>query len=72
MHRGRFSEDDLMVGQRFRNPYEQSKFEAELAVRAYAERLPITIVRPSIIVGDRHSGWTASFNVLYWPLRALA
>jgi long-chain acyl-CoA synthetase len=72
MHRGRFTEDDLMVGQRFRNPYEQSKFEAELAVRAYDERLPITIVRPSIIVGDRHSGWTASFNVLYWPLRALA
>ena len=31
-----------------------------------------TIVRPSIVVGDRHSGWTASFNVLYWPLRALA
>ena len=29
-------------------------------------------MRPSIIVGDRHSGWTASFNVLYWPLRALA
>jgi long-chain acyl-CoA synthetase len=72
MHRGRFTEDDLMVGQRFRNPYEQSKFEAELAVRAYAERLAITIVRPSIIVGDRDSGWTASFNVLYWPLRALA
>jgi long-chain acyl-CoA synthetase len=72
MHRGTFTEDDLMVGQRFRNPYEQSKFEAELAVRAYAERLPITIVRPSIIVGDRDSGWTAGFNVLYWPLRALA
>jgi len=72
LHRGRFTEDDLMVGQRFRNPYEQSKFEAELAVRAYAERLAITIVRPSIIVGDRHSGWTPSFNVLYWPLRALA
>ncbi|MDX6676292.1 MAG: hypothetical protein QOE31_344 [Solirubrobacteraceae bacterium] len=72
LHRGRFMEDDLMVGQRFRNAYEQSKFEAELAVCAYAERLAITIVRPSIIVGDRHSGWTASFNVLYWPLRALA
>ena len=71
-HRGRFSEDDLMVGQRFRNAYEQSKFEAELLVASFNERLPITVVRPSIIVGDRHSGWTASFNVLYWPLRALA
>jgi long-chain acyl-CoA synthetase len=72
LHRGSFGEDDLDVGQRFRNPYEQSKFEAELAVREHAGRLPITVVRPSIVVGDRHSGWTASFNVLYWPLRALA
>jgi thioester reductase-like protein len=71
-HRGRFGEDDLDVGQRFRNAYERSKFEAESLVRAYRERLAITIVRPSIVVGDRHSGWTASFNVLYWPLRALA
>ncbi|MEJ7797840.1 MAG: SDR family oxidoreductase [Solirubrobacteraceae bacterium] len=71
-HRGRFGEDDLEVGQRFRNCYEQSKYEAELLLRDHAERLAITVVRPSIIVGDRHSGWTSSFNVLYWPLRALA
>ena len=71
-HRGVFREDDLDVGQRFRNAYEQSKFEAELVLReARQEGLPITVVRPSIIVGDRFSGWTASFNVLYWPLRAL-
>jgi long-chain acyl-CoA synthetase len=71
-HHGTFGEDDFDVGQSFRNPYEQSKFEAERLVRAYADRLPVTIVRPSIVVGDRHSGWTASFNVLYWPLRALS
>ncbi len=72
LHRGAFREDDLDVGQRFRNPYEQSKFEAEHVVRDAAGHLPITVVRPSIIVGDRDTGWTASFNVLYWPLRALA
>lgn len=71
-HRGRFGEDDLDVGQHFRNAYEQTKFEAELLVRERAERLSVTVVRPSIIVGDRDSGWTSSFNVLYWPLRALA
>ena len=72
-HRGVFGEDDLDVGQRFRNAYEQSKFEAERLVRAAgAGGLPVTIARPSIVVGDRHSGWTASFNVLYSPLRALA
>lgn len=71
-HRGPFGEDDLDVGQDFRNAYEQTKYEAELLVRERAGRLAITIVRPSIIVGDRDSGWTSSFNVLYWPLRALA
>lgn len=73
-HRGPFREDDLDVGQRFRNAYEQSKFESEQLVREQrvARDLPVTIVRPSIIVGDSASGWTSSFNVLYWPTRALA
>jgi hypothetical protein len=30
------------------------------------------VLRPSIIVGERDNGWTASFNVLYWPLRAFS
>lgn len=70
-HSGRFSEADLDVGQGFNNSYEQSKFESEQLVRTCPE-LPFTIFRPSIVVGDRTSGWTAAFNVLYWPLRALA
>ena len=70
-HTGRFSEQDLDVGQGFHNSYEQSKFEAEQLVRSRHE-LPFTIMRPSIVVGDRDSGWTSAFNVLYWPLRALA
>jgi thioester reductase-like protein len=71
-HTGKFTEDDLDVGQQFRNPYEQTKFEAELLVRAQADRLPIQILRPSIVVGERPSGWTGSFNVLYAPLKAFA
>ncbi len=67
-HRGTFTEGDLDVGQVFRNSYEQSKYEAELQVRA--TDLPIVTARPSIVVGDRHSGWTPAFNVIYWPLRA--
>jgi long-chain acyl-CoA synthetase len=69
---GCFSEDDLDVGQSFRNTYEQSKFEAECLVARSCGQLPITVLRPSIVVGERDSGWTASFNVLYWPLRAFA
>jgi long-chain acyl-CoA synthetase len=71
-HRGCFSEDDLDVGQRFHNSYEQSKFEAERLVASRRASLPVTVARPSIIVGERSTGWTTSFNVLYWPLRAYA
>jgi len=71
-HRGSFGEDDLHLGQQFHNSYEQSKFEAERLVARARGRLPTTVVRPSIVVGERHTGWTSSFNVLYWPLRLLA
>jgi long-chain acyl-CoA synthetase len=69
-HEGEFREDQLDVGQDFRNPYERSKFEAEKLVDSWRGRLPIQVFRPSIIVGERDSGWTASFNVLYTPLKA--
>ncbi|HEX3978622.1 MAG TPA: SDR family oxidoreductase [Solirubrobacteraceae bacterium] len=70
-HPGAFAECDTDVGQSFHNSYEQSKFEAEQLVRSH-EDLPFTIMRPSIVVGDRNNGWTSAFNVLYWPLRAFA
>jgi thioester reductase-like protein len=69
-HPGRFTEDDLEVGQTFRNPYERSKFEAERLVRRDRRRLPIQIFRPSIVVGEASTGWTQAFNVLYMPLKA--
>jgi long-chain acyl-CoA synthetase len=67
-----FREDELAVGQRFRNPYERSKFEAELRLRNEAGDLPLQILRPSIVVGDSSTGHTSSFNVLYGPLKAYA
>jgi thioester reductase-like protein len=67
-----FRETHLDVGQRFRNPYERSKFEAERMVRERANRLPLQILRPSIVVGDSRTGRTSSFNVLYGPLKAFA
>jgi nucleoside-diphosphate-sugar epimerase len=69
-HPGAFAECDADVGQTFHNSYEQSKFEAEQLIRAHD--VPYTILRPSIVVGDRNNGWTSAFNVLYWPLRAFA
>jgi long-chain acyl-CoA synthetase len=73
-HTGTFGEEDSDLGQTFRNAYERSKWEAEAVVRggAAAAGLPLSIVRPSIVVGDSESGWTASFNVVYHPLQAFA
>jgi thioester reductase-like protein len=71
-HPGVFGEDQLHEGQEFRNAYERSKFEAERLVQSFRRRLPIQVLRPSIVVGERPSGWTSSFNVLYGPLKAFA
>jgi long-chain acyl-CoA synthetase len=68
--RGTFTEADLDGGQGFRNTYEWSKFSAERLVEQAATSLPTVVARPSIVVGDRSSGWTPAFNVIYWPLRA--
>jgi nucleoside-diphosphate-sugar epimerase len=71
-HAGSFAETDLVRGQDFNNTYERSKWEAECLVGHYEQVLPVQIFRPSIVVGDQLSGWTASFNVIYTPLRAYA
>ena len=69
---GVFGEDQLDVGQRFRNGYERSKFEAEVMLRERGGHLPLQVLRPSIVVGDSRTGRTSSFNVLYGPLKAIA
>lgn len=71
-HTGVFSESQLDVGQTFRNTYERSKAHAERILRSSASDLPLVVARPSIIVGDSRSGWTPSFNVVYWPLQAFS
>ncbi|MDP9377125.1 MAG: SDR family oxidoreductase [Actinomycetota bacterium] len=65
---GRFGEDQLDIGQTFRNTYEQTKRESEEIVATSG--LGAAIARPSIVVGESTSGWTPVFNVLYWPLNA--
>jgi thioester reductase-like protein len=71
-HRGPFGEEDLVREQGFNNTYERSKWEAERVVRRHVGLLPLQVFRPSIVVGDDRTGWTASFNVIYSPLRAYA
>lgn len=64
---GVFTEDDLDEGQRFRNHYEETKFEAEVLVRkAMADGLPATIYRPGIVVGDSRTGETQKYDGPYF------
>ena len=66
---GRICEDEL-VDEGFNSLYEESKFEAERLVARYREEgLPVTVVRPAQIVGDSRSGFVATFNTLYYPLK---
>ncbi len=69
---GLVREDELDVGQSFRNTYEQTKSEAEALVRSRLGSLPAVILRPSIIVGDSRTGETSSFKMMYWPLKIYA
>ncbi len=69
---GKIFEEELDCGQQFDNTYEQTKFESEKYVRSLMSELPVTIFRPSIIVGDSRTGKTAAFNVLYLPLKLIS
>jgi long-chain acyl-CoA synthetase len=54
------------------NEYEWSKYEGERIVRtAMHAGLPVTIVRPSMVVGDTVTGWTRDFNVIYPLIRMM-
>src|SRR5512138_1139794 len=58
-------EDELAMGQRFHNAYEQTKHNAELLVRRAQSSLPATIYRPSIVVGDSRTGEIDRFEGPY-------
>ena len=53
---GVIMEDELEEGQGFRNRYEESKHLAEKLVQQAAADLPVSVVRPSLIVGDSRTG----------------
>lgn len=53
-----FSEEHRDEGQTFRNDYERTKLEAEVALEAAAaaDGVTLTILRPSLVVGDGAAG----------------
>ncbi|WP_051834120.1 SDR family oxidoreductase [Streptomyces sp. NRRL S-646] len=67
---GTAREDELDVGQRFGNDYEKSKLRAEVLVRgAAADGLPVAVVRPSIVTGDRRTGRVRDYKTMYPVVR---
>jgi thioester reductase-like protein len=65
-------EHELALGQDFKNHYESTKFQAELWVREMLDRVPTTIYRPAIVVGDSKTGETQKFDGPYYMLRTIA
>src|SRR3954453_21570508 len=65
-------EHELAMGQGFKNHYESTKFQAEVWVREFMYRVPTTILRPAIVVGDSRTGETEKFDGPYYILRTIA
>jgi len=59
-------EEELEMGQRFHNSYEESKARAEALVRRAMLDLPATVFRPSIVVGDSRTGEIDRFEGPYY------
>ena len=65
-HQREVVEDWIETPRNFHNTYEQAKAEAEIKVRAAVRQgLPITVHRPSMVVGDSITGRTISFQIFY-------
>ncbi len=62
-------EHELVMGQGFKNHYEATKFQAEVWAREAMARVPTTVVRPAIVVGDSATGETEKFDGPYYVLR---
>lgn len=65
-------EHELSLGQRFKNHYESTKFQAEVWVRELMDEVPTTIYRPAIVVGDSRTGETQKFDGPYYLLRFIS
>jgi nucleoside-diphosphate-sugar epimerase len=68
---GVIREDELEHDKGFRNHYEETKYLAELEVEKLKSELPVTIFRPSVVVGDSETGETAKYDGVYYLIQYL-
>jgi nucleoside-diphosphate-sugar epimerase len=65
---GVFREEDLDIGQKFKNFYEETKFLAEKEVRDRWGAIPAVIARPTIAVGHSKTGAIEKIDGPYYGL----
>ncbi|HUR99640.1 MAG TPA: SDR family oxidoreductase [Pyrinomonadaceae bacterium] len=68
---GRILEAELEHDAGFRNFYEETKYLAELEVEKLKGELPVTILRPSVVVGDSRTGETTKYDGIYYLIQYL-
>jgi len=66
-------ENEINVGQTFKNAYEESKCQAEMLIAEEQRKgaLEAAVYRPSIVIGDSRSGRATHFHGVYFFIRAL-
>lgn len=69
--RGEILETELEHDAGFRNYYEETKYLAEIEVEKLKAELPVTIFRPSVVVGDSSTGETAKYDGIYYLISYL-
>lgn len=70
--KGVILEEELDEGQAFHNVYEETKYQAEVLARAAMRELPITVVRPGVIVGDSRTGEIDKLDGPYYLIVLIA
>ncbi len=68
---GRVLEDELEQAKSWKNYYELTKWEAEVAVRAHWQRIPTVIIRPGVVIGDSRTGEINKYDGPYFVIRAM-
>lgn len=64
-------ENELIRPEKFKNFYEETKYEAEVLVEEMKEIVPLTIIRPGIVRGHSETGETIKFDGPYFFLNMI-
>lgn len=67
--KGKILESELEHSAGFRNFYEETKYLAEVSVEEMKGEFPVTVFRPSVVVGDSGTGETAKYDGIYYLIK---